>query len=192
MKKSIQFIIALGIAASISLAVQAGEGKECEITATKTANAAAAECSAECADKALSKVSKVEYQVAGMSCGACENKLTAALSKLQGVSAPKACSKSSVASVSYDAAKVKPQEIIAAIKKAGYKVEGEIVTMKVDGLKCGACVDKVGKALSGLKGVSKQEVCSESHVAKVVFDPEKLDAKKIAAAIDATGFKAAQ
>jgi copper chaperone CopZ len=81
---------------------------------------------------------------------------------------------------------------MAAIHKAGFKVSAEMVEVKVDGMKCGACSTKVSKALAGLKGVEKQEVCHESGKALVKFDPNTISRQKVLAAIDGTGFKTIQ
>ena len=91
--------------------------------------------------------------------------------------------------ISYDASKVKSCDIAAAIKKAGYKVEAQQVSLPVKGMACGACSSKVGKVLTSLDGVINGSACHESNKATVLFDPEKLDAKKIAAVINTAGFK---
>ena len=101
------------------------------------------------------KLVKVDYKVAGMTCTACETKLTKVLSAIDGVSEPSACSQSKLAKVSYDPARVKDEQLIQAINKAGFKVEAETIAVKVDGMTCGTCSDKVSKKLASVKGVSE-------------------------------------
>jgi copper ion binding protein len=129
------------------------------------------------------------YQVSGMTCGACESKLTQALGKVAGVGEISACAKSGLTKVSYDSAAVKKEQLVAAIKEAGYQLEGEVVELKVAGLDCSACTGAVSKALTSVKGVKAQKVCAESKLAVVTFDPATTSRETLVAAIDKSGFK---
>ncbi|MBT5925181.1 MAG: metal-transporting ATPase [Verrucomicrobia bacterium] len=176
---------------------------ECAATAAKTAvgsEAKAADCSAcEKSKTAVGEEAKAEcasaktltYKVGGTDCEESCGNLVKTLTSLDGVSKAEACSKTHLTKISYDASKVKSCDIAAAIKKAGYKVEGQQVSLPVEGMACGACSSKVGKVLTSLDGVINGSACHESKKATVLFNPEKLDATKIVAAINTTGFKAA-
>jgi copper ion binding protein len=144
---------------------------------------------AACPVESATKLTSAQYKVKGMSCGACEGKVAQSLSKVAGVSEPKACSESGVAKVAYDSSKVKKEQLVGAIRAAGFEVEGEMVELKVNGMSCGACSSKVSKALTGLKGVREEKVSHETKVAVVTFDPESTNREAIVAAIDKTGFK---
>jgi copper chaperone len=61
-------------------------------------------------------------QVTGMTCGGCENAVTRALSRLEGVSNVSASHAQNQVTVQYDAAKVDRAKIADAITKAGYQV----------------------------------------------------------------------
>ena len=61
-------------------------------------------------------------QVTGMTCGGCENAVTRALSRLEGVSNVSASHAQNQVTVQYDAAKVDRAKIADAINKAGYQV----------------------------------------------------------------------
>jgi Cu+-exporting ATPase len=145
-----------------------------------------------CTATKTEKLAKVEYKVTGMSCTACEDKVTKAVAKLDGVSEPSACSKSGKAVMAIDAKKVKDAQLVAAIEQAGFKVEGEKLTVKVDGLKCEACASKVSQAVASVKGAKAEGVCHESGQAVVSFDPKKVSRDQIIAAIDNSGFKVVQ
>jgi copper ion binding protein len=131
------------------------------------------------------------YQVSGMSCEACETKLTQALGKVSGVGESTACAQTGLTKVSYNPATVQKDQLLAAIKDAGFKVEGEVVELKVSGLDCSGCTGAVSSALTAVDGVKAQKVCAESKVATVTFDPTKTCRETIVAAIDKTGFKVA-
>lgn len=128
------------------------------------------------------------YQVEGMSCAACESKLTKVLAKIEGVEKPTACAKSKVAKVAYNPKKVKDAQLLTAIRKAGFTVKGETLQVGVKGMSCGACSSKVSKAIAALKGVKEQKVCHVSKQAIVTFDPKQISGDKVVAAISGTGF----
>lgn len=161
-------------------AVAASEGSACQKTKTAVGEEAKTEC-------ASSKT--LTYKVGGAACEESCSKLVKTLASLDGVNKTESCSKTHMTQISYDASKVKSCDIAAAIKKAGYKLEAQQVSLPVKGMACGACSSKVGKVLTSLDGVINGSACHESNKATVLFDPEKLDAKKIAAVINTAGFK---
>jgi copper chaperone CopZ len=167
-------------------------GKACSVEAAACAGCPSAlttDAGAACAVDLTAKAATSAYQVSGMSSAACETKLTQALGKVAGVGESTACAKTGLTKVSYDPATVKQNQLLAAIADAGFKVEGEVVELKVAGLDCSGCTGKVSAALTAVEGVKNQEVCAESKMAKVTFDPTKTCRETIVAAIDQTGFK---
>jgi copper chaperone CopZ len=135
------------------------------------------------------KQATAAYAVSGMTGEASETKLTQMLGKIEGVGEASACAKTGLTKVSYDPATVKKAQLLAAIQTAGFKLEGEVVELKVEGMDCAACSGSVTKALTSVQGVKAQKVCTESKLATVTFDPVKTDREIIVAAIDKTGFK---
>jgi copper chaperone len=65
---------------------------------------------------------QVILQVTGMTCGGCENAVTRAVSRLEGVSNVSASHAQNQVTVQYDAAKIDRAKIADAISKAGYQV----------------------------------------------------------------------
>ena len=177
-------------------------GTEAKAECTKTAVGAEAKADCSACEKSKTVVGEEEkaecasaktltFKVGGTDCEESCGKLDKTLTSLEGVSKAESCSESHLTKISYDASKVKSCDITAAIKKAGYKVEGQQISLPVEGMACSACSSKVGKVLTSLDGVINGSACHESKKATVLFNPEKLDAKKIVAAINTTGFKAA-
>jgi len=166
-------------------------------TCAATAATAAGTCAATAATAATAAkapadqpgMAKVAYRVSGMSCGACETKLTKALTGLKGVAQAEACAESKQAKLVYDPKQVKEKQFVAAIKEAGFKAESAQLEVKVGGMSCGACSQKVSKALTALEGVKEQQVCHVGKKAVVTFDPNKVNRQQIVATIDQTGFK---
>lgn len=196
MRTLLKNLLTVAAAAALPAMAVAG-GEECQKAANGTCPAGAAAKAGECcpatgASAKDDRLMRVDYKVSGMTCGACETKLTQALKQIDGVVEPSACAQSKVAKLAFDPAKVKDEQVLAAIRNAGFKVEAETIALKVDGMSCGACSDKVGKKLAAVKGVTEQKVCHESKLAVVTFDPARVSRKDILAAIDSTGFKVVQ
>lgn len=64
--------------------------------------------------------SKVKLAVAGMSCGACADKVAASLKAVDGVKGATVSSDTGVAEVSYDAGKTTPEKLVAAVNAGGH------------------------------------------------------------------------
>jgi copper chaperone CopZ len=63
-----------------------------------------------------------------------------------------------------------------------------LLTLNVEGMSCGHCLNAVSRALRGLPGVDVQSVAIGQ--AKVAYDPGAIDPARIAAAITAAGYPA--
>lgn len=176
-------------AAGTCAATQVSTAAAGTCAATQVSTAATGTCAATATASATCTSSKNQYVMLRVKGG---KSVEQALGKLEGVSAVETCSSSKFTKVSYAQDKVCADKIMASIKEAGGSVKAQRVSFAVEGLACGACCDKVSKALSKVNGVSETKVCSDAKVATVDFDPNKVSASKVLAAIDATGFKATQ
>ncbi|MBL9126254.1 MAG: cation transporter [Verrucomicrobiales bacterium] len=182
-----KFTLHLATAALIALpfVVRAEGTGSCDASkaccATKATAAASGTC---CASKGNHVMLKLK--------GGKSDSVSAALAKLEGVTAAETCSESKFTTISFDKEKVCSSKIMAALADAGYKVRTQRVTYAVEGLACGACSTKVTKALSKVRGVSDAKVCTESKQAVIDFNPNRVSVEKILAALDASGFKATE
>ncbi len=166
MIKFVKYLTAVALMASMSLS--AGEEK-----------------AAVCTQKQLT------FKIDGAACEASCAQLDKVLTALEGVKA-ESCSQSHLTKVTYDSAKVKPEQVVAAFTAAGVKLEGQQIELAVNGMACGSCSSKVSKALTKLDGVVNGSACHQSKKATVLFDPAKVKSEQIVAAINKTGFKVAQ
>lgn len=66
-------------------------------------------------------LARVDFHVAGMTCGGCETGTRAALKKVDGVRDAGASYASSSAWAVYDPAKASPEQMMAAIRELGYR-----------------------------------------------------------------------
>lgn len=181
MKNSLKLWVAAVSLSVLPLASQAG--KEADCAACPATKASATSTSGTCC------ASKGNYVMLKLKGGNPEA-ISQTLAKVDGVSTASTCSESKFTTISYDKDKACSSTIMSALKTAGYKVQAQRVTYAVEGMSCGACSDKVSKALSKLKGVSDAKVCSESKQAVIDFNPSKVSEEKILATLDASGFKA--
>ena len=72
---------------------------------------------------ALAAETTTDFKVTGMYCGACQTKIQQALKKTDGVKTATVDLDKGSASVTYDDAKVKSDQIVKIIEKEGYKAE---------------------------------------------------------------------
>ena len=64
----------------------------------------------------------------------------------------------------------------------------ENLTLHIEGMSCGHCLNAVSSALAGLDGVDVDSV--RIGRAEVRFDPTRIDPSRIAAAVSAEGYRA--
>jgi copper ion binding protein len=181
-------------------ATAATEGSACAASKTEVGSEAKSECASGSCEKGKTAVGEqaksecsqktLTFKVGGAACEESCGNLVKTLTSIKGISAAESCSKSSMTKISYDPATVKSEQIAAAILKAGYKVEGQQVSLPVEGMACQACSTKVGKTLTSLEGVISGSACHESKKATVLYDPAKVKEQQIVAAINGAGFKA--
>ncbi len=78
--------------------------------------------------------------------------------------------------------------LITAANAAAYRTVG----LKIDGMTCGSCVDKVKTSLTKVEGVKEAEVTLATHTAKVVYDPSKTNEKALEGSVSTAGFKVSE
>ncbi|MCU0247302.1 MAG: heavy-metal-associated domain-containing protein [Bryobacter sp.] len=62
----------------------------------------------------------------------------------------------------------------------------ESLALKIGGMHCGGCVNRVTNALKSVESVEVNKV--EIGAAEVAYDPERADRARIAAAVEKIGF----
>lgn len=131
------------------------------------------------------------FAVAGMTCGKCSTKVATALKGVEGVKDVKVNHETGKACVkAADGKEVKAETVMAAIKEAGFKPEGQLVSYKVKNMTCTGCSASLTKTLAATDGVIKVSgISHESGQAEVVIDPTKTDLAKVKTAINSTKFK---
>jgi Cu+-exporting ATPase len=134
------------------------------------------------------------FAIKGMTCAACSARVERVVSWLDGVHSAQVNLATESMQVSWDPDKVSPEEIKAAVHKAGYEAEevrtGSEVELDIQGMTCAACSARVEKALSRLSGVQQASVNLATEKARVSFDPTQIQSSDLTAAVEAAGYKA--
>ncbi|WP_374681274.1 copper ion binding protein, partial [Accumulibacter sp.] len=95
---------------------------------------------------------RLDLPVTGMTCAACATRIEKVLNRLPGVMATvNLASERAQVDLSSDASS--PQEVVAAIEKAGFSVPRRSTEMAIEGMTCAACSTRLEKLLNRLSGV---------------------------------------
>lgn len=141
-------------------------------------------------DKAVnSKVSMadVSFNVEGMTCASCVARVEKALKAVPGVEMASVNLATEKATVRAEAA-VGMDALTGAVKKAGYEVPDEEVSLAISGMTCASCVTRVEKALKKVPGVTSASVNLATEKAQVRSTGVAVEA--LIAAIQKAGYEA--
>jgi P-type Cu+ transporter len=151
----------------------------------------------------------VTIPVTGMTCASCVRRIEKALKKVDGVAEANVNLATEKAHVVYDSSVATPDQLKAAVEKAGYGVRASApprtppaptrpsetvgdVTLPIEGMTCASCVRRIEKALSKVDGVQEANVNLASEKAHVVFDPAVASLQGLTAAVEKAGYKVAE
>ena len=159
-------------------------------------------------DPSTTPNTEVTFPVTGMTCASCVRRIEKALNKVEGVHEASVNLATEKAKVVYDASVATPDQLQAAIEKAGYGARDLIqpmppaaatapsaaalpsgeVTLPIEGMTCASCVRRIEKALNRVEGVEDASVNLATERAKVVFDPAQVTMDQIRAAVEKAGY----
>ncbi len=101
---------------------------------------------------------RISIPVTGMSCASCVRRVERTLSGKEGVAEASVNFAAEKTSVVYDPTTTNPDDLIGAIRDAGYGAEVRETTFGVSGLTCASCVGRVERALTKVPGVLEANV----------------------------------
>lgn len=143
----------------------------------------------------LDKIERVTLKLSGMSCTNCANAVEKALDKTEGVTDVSVNFAVEKAYVDYDPTLVSREDLIATVKRAGYEAEAseqdkdKNATMKIAGMSCSSCAQRVEKNIANLEGVSKVNVNYGTEKANVSYNPQKVKLTDLKQIVEKTGYK---
>ena len=141
----------------------------------------------------MSERFQVTLKISGMSCASCAQRIETKLQELPGVQKARVNYATSSAYVEKDDA-VDVSVLIKAVEKVGYKAESEAdltktVTLKIGGMTCATCSQRIEKALREAVGVKRSNVNFAAAKATVTYSPGKTSPAKLEQVITKVGYK---
>ncbi|MEW5901018.1 MAG: heavy metal translocating P-type ATPase [Acidobacteriota bacterium] len=132
---------------------------------------------------------RIDLPVRGMSCAGCAAKIQKNLGLLPGVERVNVNFATSSATVIYDPRLLTPDKMVSTIREIGYDVATARTDIPIEGIVCASCVQKIKKALLGLRGVIKAAVNVATGKAAVEYLPLEVSLEELKRTIESTGYR---
>ena len=129
------------------------------------------------------------FPIAGMTCASCVARVEKALARLPGVSSASVNLATEIATLR-SGPELQAHTITEAVKRAGYSVPPQAVTLEIDGMTCASCVARVEKALGKVEGVVSAQVNLATETAQVQFASGIVGVNALVVAVDRAGYAA--
>ncbi len=131
---------------------------------------------------------EVELPITGMTCASCVRNVERALTKANGVISANVNLATERASVIYDPAQIKLEQMIDRVSGAGYGVVQSTIELPITGMTCASCVRSVERALSKPSGILSVNVNLATEKATVSYLPGRVRRSDLVKAVEAAGY----
>lgn len=133
---------------------------------------------------------QTSFQITGMTCAACANRIEKGLKKLEGVADANVNFALEKASVTYDPNQISVTAMEEKILDLGYSTVKDAVDFNIVGMTCAACATRIEKGLNKMPGVSKATVNLALETAHVEFSAAEVSVSEMVNKVDQLGYKA--
>src|SRR5215213_2742675 len=133
------------------------------------------------------QLARITIPVVGMTCASCVHRVERALSEKEGVAEASVNFAAEKASVTYEPT-TSPDELIGAIRDAGYGAQVRETSFGVSGLSCASCVGRVERAVKKVPGIVDVTVNLATEKATVEYLAGEIDVGTIERAIEDAGY----
>lgn len=140
--------------------------------------------------RAVKGLKNVSFPVTGMSCASCAAKIEKGLSGLSGIREASVNFAAEKVSITYNPDEVHLAEFVKAVKDLGYGATVETATIKLTGMSCASCVEKIEKALKASDGVVSASVNFATEKAAVSYFPTMTDLGELLGVVRDLGYGA--
>src|SRR5215207_7702562 len=123
-----------------------------------------------------------------MTCASCVRWVEQALEKKEGVAEASVNFAAEKTSLVYDPAVMNPDELIGAIRDAGYDADVRETSFGVTGMTCASCVGRVARVLKKVPGVREANVNLANEKATVRYLAGEVDHRDLEMAIEGAGY----
>jgi P-type Cu+ transporter len=134
------------------------------------------------------RLARITIPVTGMTCASCVRRVERTLSEKEGVAEASVNFAAEKASVTYEPAATNPDELIGAIRDAGYGTDVRETTFSVSGMTCASCVGRVEKALEKVPGVLEASVNLANERVTVEYLADEVEPRDLEMAIEGAGY----
>ena len=138
----------------------------------------------------MSKIKETTIKITGMTCAACSSRVERSLKKHPGIQAAAVNLANETARITFDAAVTNPDQVRQVIKDTGYGLVQSHVDLKLSGMSCAACAQRIEKVLNKLDGILKATVNFATETASVEFNSSDITVSEIKRAVIDAGYKA--
>ncbi len=134
------------------------------------------------------RLARIDIPVTGMTCASCVRRVERTLSKKVGVAEASVNFAAERASVTYEPAATSPEELIGAIRDAGYGADVREVTFGVTGMTCASCVARVERSLEKVPGVVEASVNLANEKAAVEYIAGEAELRDLQKVVEGAGY----
>nr|MBC7245568.1 copper-translocating P-type ATPase [Chloroflexota bacterium] len=127
--------------------------------------------------------------IRGMTCASCAAHVEEALKEVEGVSEANVNLATERARVAFAPERTKTEDIVRAVRNAGYDVGTEKVILPIGGMTCASCVAHVEEALRSLDGVLEANVNLATERATVEYIPGLVGMEDFRRAVADAGYE---
>ncbi|AQQ52643.1 heavy metal translocating P-type ATPase [Planococcus lenghuensis] len=128
------------------------------------------------------------FQISGMTCAACANRIEKGLSRMEGVEKANVNLALERSTIVYDPEKRNVQDFKEKVEKLGYGVVEEKAEFDVTGMTCAACAARIEKRLNKMEGVSHANVNLALETAVVEYDAAQVKAADMMEVVKKLGY----
>jgi len=132
---------------------------------------------------------EMSFPITGMTCASCAAHVERALAKVTGVSEVTVNLATERARVRFEINSLLTDDLIAAVREAGYEVPEETTVLPIGGMTCASCAAHVEGGLSDVPGVLNASVNLATERATVVYVPGVADQASLEQAVSNAGYE---
>ena len=135
-------------------------------------------------------IDSIDIPVQGMSCASCVGRVEKAIRSVAGVTVANVNLATERAHVEFAPSEADPAAVAEAIRDAGYEPSESNVELKIDGMTCASCVNRVEKALGRVPGVVEASVNLATERASIRYLGDAGIVDRLVGAVEQTGYEA--
>ncbi len=134
-------------------------------------------------------VERLQVPIVGMHCASCVVSIEKEIDKLPGVQKASVNYANEKAYVEYQPQLLSVEDILKAIKKAGYQAASASLTICIRGMHCASCVSKIENELKAVPGVLSAEVNLGAEAASITYLSSMVSIPEIRKVIERLGYE---